>query len=429
MASAEFSAAAVALALCLTAGACGPPVGYKKASPTVAAETPLPAVVAKIPQADLDAAIKGAGEFLLRHTDSSGRFTYVVEADGRSDGTKYNVVRHAGTIYALGELATGGAGGAEVRSAIFRASDYLIRNHVDRFDGSAYGLAVPGGNESLRPMAVWSLPGEETKDDERAAKLGGIGLGLVGLSAGNRAGMEAASVELLRGLAASVELMQRDDGHFVSKIRERRGIDPRFVSLYYPGEAVLGLVRLYRIDRDRRWLGVSGKAIAALMKARASIPDSELPADHWLLIAIGEIASVVTAEPALASKFPFSQTDMLTHGIRIADAMLAEQRRADGGGAFTPDRRSTPTATRLEGIGALLASLPADDPARSRLTDAAHHGTLFLLKCQSRESGTRAGGIPRSCRADARGRRSKEIRIDYVQHTLSAFLNARRLGL
>ncbi len=385
--------------------------------------------------AELDVAIDAAGDYLIHHTDKQGRFTYVVAPDGTAATNRYNVVRHGGAIYALSELAKSASTSRESKTAIRRtilaASSYLVAHHVDRFELARYGLDSDPANENA--LAVWSLPPQEIRHgDQRAVKLGGIGLGLVGLCAAHQLGFDEASLPLLRGLGSTIAAMQKPDGHFVSKVHEDRGVDPRFVSLYYPGEAVLGLVRLYRIDRDVRWLEIAGRAIAALILARADLSEHELPADHWLLIAIGELARLVSEEPELGSHFPFSHREMISHAVRIADAMLAEQHHADAAGAFTADRRTTPTSTRLEGIGALLRVLPLLHPARERLLVGARVGTQFLLGCQVREHGIRDGGIPRRCGSsgrESRDRRANEIRIDYVQHALSAFLIARDLEL
>lgn len=124
------------------------------------------------------------------------------------------------------------------------------------------------------------------------------------------------------------------------------------------------------------------------------------------------------------------------HARQITDRILAEQIVADGratDGGFKADGSTTPTATRLEG---LLASemLFRDDPAyHGRIASALHGGIRFLVNAQV-TSGPYRGGIPRAIAVpDAEGRaaapfdpRATEIRIDYVQHALGAFVGYRR---
>jgi hypothetical protein len=400
------SAFFIALALCLPGcGARAPDADPLFESPPLRA--PAPALT----DAALDAAIGGARAYLIRHTPQSGRFTYVIEPDGTENSDDYNVLRHGGTVYALGELHRR-APDPEVAAAIERAGRYLAGRYL-----------APGpiaGSE-----AIWSRPGEELSGDERRIKLGGLGLGLVALVALREVAPAAIALDRLRGLGALIGAMQRDDGSFHSKMKPDGSFDRRFRSLYYPGEAILGLVRLYRIDPDPRWLEIAGRGVRQLIDSRADIDPEDLPADHWLLIAIGELGGLLAERPAAAA-LGVDFATMRAGALRIADKMLAEQRAADAGGSFGRHRRSTPTATRLEGLLALLAALPASDPARPRLEAGARRGVTFLLGCQVTSSDRRGGGVVRRC-PPARKRRDAEIRIDYVQHALSAFLGARRL--
>ena len=73
----------------------------------------------------LQAAIDGAQAYIVRHTGADGRFTYVLRRDGSMSTRKYNVLRHAGTIYALSEILRRGDGSGDgVAEAIGRAFDH-----------------------------------------------------------------------------------------------------------------------------------------------------------------------------------------------------------------------------------------------------------------------------------------------------------------
>ena len=55
----------------------------------------------------LDQAIDEAATYLSRVNDEEGRFEYRLFTDGRHGSPrKYNILRHAGSIYALGDYAT-----------------------------------------------------------------------------------------------------------------------------------------------------------------------------------------------------------------------------------------------------------------------------------------------------------------------------------
>ena len=68
---------------------------------------------------------------------------------------------------------------------------------------------------------------------------------------------------------------------------------------------------------------------------------------------------------------------------------------------------------------------PQDDAAgRARLASAIEQGVAFLTSCQITGDSERRGGIPRGCASDDPDPRKDEIRIDYVQHFMSAVMGA-----
>ena len=102
-------------------------------------------------------------------------------------------------------------------------------------------------------------------------------------------------------------------------------------------------------------------------------------------------------------------------------------------GGFKPDGRTTPTSTRLEGLLAAYTIFPEHDPLRLAIENAAMIGMDFLISAQI-DVGPMAGAIPRGTkrieapenqREEAFNRRLGEVRIDYVQHALSALLQIR----
>ena len=98
---------------------------------------------------------------------------------------------------------------------------------------------------------------------------------------------------------------------------------------------------------------------------------------------------------------------------------------------MTLDGRTCATATRLEGLIAALTFLRDEDHfLAERIRGSVVQGIPFLLRSQV-QSGAYAGAIPRAIRllprghalaSDAFNRRSTEVRIDYVQHAMSAMI-------
>ncbi len=93
-------------------------------------------------------------------------------------------------------------------------------------------------------LVVWSKAvGFGTEAD-----LGGSALGLVALTEVARAQFGSIPVEDLHSLGRFVISMQRLDGGFLSRYQAGVGPVRGGESLYYPGEAALGLIGLYEVD-------------------------------------------------------------------------------------------------------------------------------------------------------------------------------------
>jgi len=199
--------------------------------------------------------------------------------------------------------------------------------------------------------------------------------------------------------------------------------------LRYPGEAALGLVSLYEIDPSTEWLATAGKALTYLARSRAQA--RELPPDHWALIATAKFLPYYDR-----SACPASREELGAHAVRICDRFLREQItaardvRLDGG--FDAGGRTTPAAIRLEGLLAALEFLPKDNSGlRARIEKAVQRGVVFLMRAQI-PSGPYAGGVPKSVLKTASvpsqaDPHASEVRVDYVQHALSAWLRYQEL--
>jgi hypothetical protein len=355
---------------------------------------------------DVTHGIELSAAYLERNCDPNGRFAYKSDMASGQQSASYNIIRHAGAIYALAMLNRAHKDGAALDTMV-RAAEFLRRNYIG-----------PG----VRPEqeAVWSKPIAQYSDSQyHEAELGGTGLGLVALAAVREVRPEAISLEQLQSLGRFLLFLQRDDGRFVSKYRLETGPVRNWESLYYPGEATLGLLALYEADRSPTWLNAAAKSLAYLARSRAGL--TTVPADHWALIATAKLLPYCDRNPC-----PVSREELLRHAIQICESILRQQR---GGsmmtldGAFDSTGRTAPAATRLEGLLAAMEFLP-----KGRLTTeietAAGRGIAFLMRAQIK-SGPYAGGMPGAFFPQARG--GSEIRIDYVQHAMCAWLRYQRV--
>ena len=241
------------------------------------------------------------------------------------------------------------------------------------------------------------------------AELGGSALGLVALTEVDRARPGSIPMEDLQSLGRFVLSMQKPDGSFFSKYRVGVGPVAGGEILYYPGEAALGLIDLYELDHSRRWLEAAAKGLPYLTKSRQGA--QKLPDDQWALVAT---AKLLPHYDRAAS--PASREELIQHARDICKVMLAEQITTANdprlAGGFTSDGKTTPTATRLEGLLVALEFLPREDvDLRKRIDVAVKLGIEFLLRAQIK-SGPLAGGDARcGVRADIAAHESRSFGV------------------
>jgi hypothetical protein len=366
-------------------------------------------VATRVDRQELHHAIDLAGHYLIRVCGDDGQFAYQVSLDPAAEtASEYNLLRHAGTIYALHLYGTWRSDKSATTAAL-RAVDFLKRR----------ALAPVEGQEEL--LAVWSRPETESDVDAPQAKLGGAGLALIALTTAERSRPGTVRLDQLQGLARFILYMQKPDGSFYSiYVPSRGGRDEQWSSLYYPGEAALGLLRLYAIDPQPQWREGAARALNYLARYRRDRVTIE--ADHWALLATAELFAMAEREHR-----DIDRAGLTRHAAQICTRMLAEvpQYAASRAlaGCLTDDGRTCPTATRLEGMQAILPWFgPDDDALRGRMLPAIDAAIAFLARAQV-QSGPHAGAIPDcAVRTVASPEEGNLVRIDYVQHALCAML-------
>jgi hypothetical protein len=360
------------------------------------------------------AAAAAAGQHLARAVGSDGRFVYAYDPVQDRVTSGYNMLRHAGTTYAMLELYEV-ARSAPLLAAATRALGYL-RQRI-----------VPCGSH----------------DDERClaergeGKLGGNGLALVALAKHAQVTGKRADLPVMQGLARRIQALQRPDGRFAPhKVDLRSAAASSFVSEYYPGEAILGLLRLHALAPSAALVETAARGAAYLTDVRdGSLEPARLPHDHWLLYALDELDRVRPDAGFDAS------------AGRIVEAILNAQRTLDRrgccrtvrngfvaapahwAGTFYTPPRSTPLATRVEGLAAAHALAlrrgRAEDAARLRaaMVSAVGFGVRTQIGPETAMYLARPDLVVGAFRENLVGHR---IRIDYAQHNISALLGLRR---
>ncbi|MEM8796302.1 MAG: hypothetical protein AAGE61_12100 [Pseudomonadota bacterium] len=145
----------------------------------------------------IDRAVHRSAAYLSAQIKPDGSFHYRRHVDpGILLKKRYNMLRHAGTIYALADYASRFKD-ERLSREIGRAVDYLRR----------VSLAPVGGSVDM--MAVWSDPAITGSNKPLTAKLGGAGLALVAMIACRKIRCTAICDEELRNIGRFIFLLQR----------------------------------------------------------------------------------------------------------------------------------------------------------------------------------------------------------------------------
>ncbi len=361
------------------------------------------------PQSLLHAAIAG-GDYLVRHMRLDGRFDYSYDPLTNEVSADYNLLRHAGTCYALLELqqvvnegSSGEKGDQKYLETARRGMTYLFENHCQ---------PAPKPEEGDFQAIV---------SPDKDAKLGGAALAMLATLKYQEVSGDERWLPLTKQLGRFLIFQQEESGRFESRYFYGEPDPVLFDSIYYPGEAILALARLAKVDPAGPWLETAKRGADWLIDVRdVGKKAEELPADHWLLMGINEL-STLTDDPRYVQ-----------HAQKITQSICHHQRLDDPQpewiGTFYTPPRSTPTATRSEALVAMI------NLARTRELESAEYlrrlklAIEFQLRCQIIPEN--AIYLPRPDQAMGGFRASLEdweVRIDYVQHNISSLLGLREL--
>jgi hypothetical protein len=357
---------------------------------------------------ELLAAVALGAEYLGRVCAADGRFVYLYHPLDDREDTQYGWLRHAGTAYALLEAYEEFATPAVLATAE-RALGYLAAHLHD--DPASHGKYVV-----------------DTRDEEQQ-KVGGAGLALLAFAKHAAVTGKRDRLETMRALARFIVKQQAEDGHFRSNadVERETGKKLKREPVYYPGEAALALMRLYAIDPQPEFLETARRAADWVGQVRdAYVSEDDQEHDHWMSYAYNELFRV-THDGAY-----------LEHAFKIARAIQKKQHRASDGSSRATEApdwagtfyegQTTPASTRLEAYDADIAlsrfagkpddwlRSPAEEVASSILGQQYRPESAYWLANPARA----AGGVRESLFV-------ADVRIDYVQHAMSAWLHFARI--
>jgi hypothetical protein len=348
------------------------------------------------------AAVKRGAEYLSRVMNDQGRYVYMFHPVDDRDDASYGMLRHAGSTYALLE-AYDEFGTPLYLQKAERALAYLKAHLLDDKD-------------SQGKYAI------DTNDEEQQ-KSGGAGLALLAFTKHAAVTGKRTELETMRAIARFIIAQQFADGHFRanSDLGDDSGKKRKREPVYYQGEAALALVRLYAIDPQSSYLDAARKAADWVVQVRdADVSQDNQEHDHWISYVLNDLYRVTKNDA------------YVEHAYKIARAILNKQHRAAG--AAAPDwigtfyeGQTTPGSTRLEAYDADIAVSrfagrpdawllePAREVAASMLGQQFTADNDYWLRNPTKSE----GGVRESLIV-------QDIRIDYVQHAMSAWLHLAR---
>ena len=346
-------------------------------------------------------ASRRAGRYLKGAVLPDGKFVYSYRPETHRVSDKYNMLRHAGTIYSMMELYEV-TRDPELLAAAERAIDYMMAR------------MTPCGEDGQYTCLV----------DADSIKLGGAGLAIIALAKHREVTGETQHVEVMQSLAEWIMSVQKPDGEFgVHKLSYPGERVEDFTSAYYPGEVLLALCRLYVQEPDPRLLDAAEAGARWLIEVRdAGKSVDDLYHDHWFLYALNDLHRLRQRDLFVEQAMRISQA--------IVNGQNREPRFPDWLGSYYKPPRSTPTAIRTEGLTAAYAL--ARDFGRPEMLEpifgAIELGVRFDLQTQIGPERAMYFIVPEYALGGfSVSLTEPEVRIDYVQHNISALLATARI--
>lgn len=220
-------------------------------------------------RAATEALLADAADYLVRQLQKDGSFVYGLSPCSGETLESYNILRHAGSLWALA-CQYKAAPTEELGDAVRSAADYLCSQIVTNGENS-YVLEEKSGE----------------------LKLGGCALAVIALTECADLLPELDRNEICCGLGNGIlSMMDEETGAFYHVLNSDFTPSDEFRTVYYDGEATFALCRLYGLTGEDKWLE------AACTSADHFIAEDYTQyGDHWVSYSMNELTKYVTDLP------------------------------------------------------------------------------------------------------------------------------------
>ena len=265
---------------------------------------------------DIEEILTNSCNYLVNMIQDDGKFIYGYSAILNEKLESYNIVRHAGAIWALSAKCEVSE---ENKQKIESTIDYLISNSNDY--------------DYEKKFIITSEQGK--------SNLGANGLALVAICEYIDRFDDSKYLDIARKIGNGIIAMQEDNGKLIHEINiDDLTTTREYVTEYYDNEATLALCKLYGITKDDKYLKSAEKSLQYFIKN-----DYANRGSHWFSYALNEVTKYVDREEYytaglqnievklqnISSKRITSHTDfeMLLQGFELYDRILEKKLKID----------------------------------------------------------------------------------------------------
>ncbi|MBC1799450.1 poly(glycerol-phosphate) alpha-glucosyltransferase [Listeria booriae] len=244
--------------------------------------------ITELTPTEIEGVIHRAGAYLADQVGVDGEFVYGYFACFDKKIKHYNSLRHASSTYSMIESYEV-SGDEAILTAAKRALRFLAIDLIREQGDRAYVI----------------------ERDTNEIKLGANAAAILAFSKYMQVTQDMAYLPLCQNLARAICDQQQENGQFIHVLEyPTLAVKDPFRIIYYDGEAVLAIMRLYAIDTDETWLNTAKKAFDYFIEK--SYWKNH---DHWLSYCTNEITKYAPEDRyfEFGLKNAFGRLDFIYH--------------------------------------------------------------------------------------------------------------------